>query len=70
MIVFGCLSASFKKINPKAKKTVNKPTAKLIVPPANLTPAITAEPKNEAPFEKISYIPKYSPEFSAGIILE
>ena len=40
----------------------------MIVPPANFTPAITAEPRNDAPFANISYIPKYSPEFSAGMI--
>ena len=52
--IFGCLSANFKNTNPKAKNIVKSPTAKLIVPPANLTPAITAEPKKEAPLEKIS----------------
>ena len=32
---------------------VNNPIAKLIVPPANLTAIITAEPINDAPLEDI-----------------
>ena len=69
-VLFSFPSAIFRKINPRKKNTACDATAMLIVPPASLTPAITAEPRKEAPFEKISYKPKYSPELSGGIILE
>ena len=46
--------AIFKKINPKAKNIAKHATATLIVPPSNLTAAITSDPKKEAPLEKIS----------------
>lgn len=52
------------------KNTARNATAILLAPPHNLTTAITSEPRNEAPFAKMSYIPKYSPDFSGGIILE
>ena len=55
---------------PCQEKHCHEPNGDVMVPPANLTQAITAEPKNDAPLQKISYSPKYSPEFSAGMILE
>ena len=42
----------------------------LMVPPANLTAAITPDPRKEAPLQKMSYSPKYSPACSGGMILE
>ena len=50
----GSLSDSFRKMNPSAKKIASEATAILIVPPASLTAAMTAEPRKLAPFEKIS----------------
>jgi len=41
-------------MKPKAKKTASEATAMLIVPPASLTTAMTAEPKKEAPLLKMS----------------
>ena len=40
--------------SPDRKKTAIRPTAILMVPPANFTAAMTSEPRKEAPFEKIS----------------
>ena len=57
-------------MNPRKKKIACDATAILMVPPASFTPAITADPRKDAPFEKISYRPKYSPELSGGMILE
>ena len=52
--IFACLSESFRKTNPNAKKMDNNATAILMEPPASLTQAMTADPKKEAPLAKIS----------------
>ena len=51
---FSCLSAMRKNTKPRAKKIARHPTAVLMEPPASLTAASTAEPKNDAPLQKIS----------------
>ena len=48
------MSASLKNTNPTAKNIAIVATATFIVPPASFTAAMTSEPKNEAPFAKIS----------------
>ena len=50
----GILSAMRRKMNPRAKKMARDATAILMVPPANLTTAITAEPRKLAPLAKMS----------------
>ena len=52
--MIGCLLEITRKMKPNAKKMAREATAMLIVPPASLTQAMTAEPRKEAPFAKIS----------------
>lgn len=67
----GFLSAIDKNMYPKMKNAASDPTAILILPPGiTVIIEMTKLPNAEAPLENISYIPKYSPEFSSGMILE
>ena len=50
----GVLSEMRRKRKPRAKKIASEATAMLMVPPASLTAAITAEPRKLAPFAKMS----------------
>ena len=58
-----------KQISPMTKTTEIEPTPMLILPEIWLTTLTRVVPRKEAPFPQISIIPKYSPDFSGGIIL-
>ena len=49
-----CLEEITRNTKPRAKKTAREATAMLMVPPASLTQAMTAEPRKDAPLQKMS----------------
>ena len=58
-----------KRTIPMIKMKIKTLIPLLTLPVTWLITPISVVPRKEAPFPQISRIPKYSPDFSAGIIL-